>query len=196
MKRMALVLAAAVMVTACKKTEPDASVVEMAPEPGSVPWKIQNARSAAPASISAGARVRERMNPDTAWGAVLAQGDSTWTCIADDPNTQANDPYCIDGEGARFVEAWRAQRPPRLSGMGIAYILQGSASASDTDPFKTMPDSGQQWLVDPPHIGIAMPNARSYAGLPTRRRTDGPWVKFAGTPYAYIIIPSSRPAAP
>ena len=197
MKGMAAMIAALVVVTACKKTEPDTQVVEMAPAPGTVPWKIQNARSAAPPSISAGATVRDVLNPDTAWGPVLVQGsDSTWTCFADNPATTQNDPYCTDGEGMKFVQAWRTQQPPRLTAMAVAYILQGSASYSDTDPFKAAPDSGQQPMMDPPHIAEAMPNARSYAGLPTRRRADGPWVKYAGTPYAYIVIPSSGPPAP
>ena len=197
MKGMAVVLIALITVTACKKNEPDTQVVEMAPAPGSVPWKIQNARSAAPAGISAGATVRDVLNPDTAWGPVLVQGaDSTWTCFPDNPASTQNDPFCVDTEGMRFMEAWRARRPPRLNAMAVAYVLQGGVTSSDTDPFKMAPDSGQQMIVDPPYIAVAMPNTRSYAGLPTRRRADGPWVRFAGTPYAYIVIPSSGAPAP
>ncbi len=41
-----------------------------------------------------------------------------------------------------------------------------------------------------PQTVIELARDGGYTGLPTTRRPDGPWVKFAGTPYAYIVVPS------
>lgn len=193
-RRSAAILAAlaVALTTACKKSEPQ--LVETSPPParGTLPWKVANARSAAPPEISAAATVFDWKANDTATAERLIAGDNGWICYPDDPQTEGNDPICIDEQGQRWFEAWQSHRAPQLTGMAIAYALQGAESASDTDPFKTQPDSGQSWIVDAPYIAIAMPNARSYAGLPTTRRTDGPWVKFARTPYAFIVIPAAR----
>jgi hypothetical protein len=60
--------------------------------------------------------------------------------------------------------------------------------ASDTDPAKMQPDSG--WIMDGPSIYLVMPSASAYTGIPTTRRTTGPWVRYSGTPYAYIVVPA------
>jgi hypothetical protein len=187
MKRV--LITALLLIVACKKAEtpPPAAA---APAPGSPAWKVANARSAAPAQIAMNATVLDGVVYDSVPGATLAAGDNGWTCYASDPRTEADDPVCLDEQGMAFERAWLAHQTPHLTGMGIAYLLKGGVSPSDTDPFKMAPDSGQPWIQEPPQIGIAMPSARSYTGLPTRRRPDGPWVKFAGTPYAYIVIPS------
>lgn len=191
MKKWSAAMAAVLVLFACKR-EPPPPMADANPEPprGTLPWKLHNARSAAPSDISANATIMDVAPTDTSARATLVQGENGWTCFPDNPGTDANDPFCVDEEGTRWMEAHRVRRAPRLNGMAIAYALQGGVSASDRDPFKMAPDSGQQWLVDGPSIYIAMPNARSYAGLPTTRRSDGPWVKYAGTPYAYIVIPA------
>ena len=189
--RLAAAAALAAALVACKKTAPPPMVEANPPPPhGTTAWKIFNARTAAPLDISSSATIMDVMVGDTGITTKLVEGDNGWTCYPDDPSTEANDPFCTDEEGMRWMEAWKAHRPPRLQGMAVAYSMQGGASASDTDPFKLAPDSGKPWIVDPPSIAIAMPNARSYAGLPTTRRADGPWVRFAGTPYAHIVIPA------
>ena len=192
---MALLLAVT-MIAACKK-EPE-PMADANPEPprGTPQWKIVYARSAAPAQISANATVQDVGATDSTPGDTLARGDNGWTCMPDNPRTDANDPWCIDEESQKIMAAFATRTAPRLSGMAIAYMLQGGVSASDTDPFKMRPDSGQQWIVDPPSILIMMPSARSYAGLPTTRRTDGPWVRWSGTPYAHIVVPASAGETP
>ncbi len=175
---------------ACKKADAPMASAEPELPPGSRAWKIRNARSAAPAVIAMGAYVIEFDSvgrPDT-----LETGQSSWVCMPDSPQTAANDPVCADDQAMRWVDAWYSRTRPGLTGMGVAYALQGGAVASDTDPLKMTPDSGQAWLLDGPSIYIAMPSPRSYAGLPTTRRADGPWVRFAGTPYAYIVMPAAR----
>jgi len=192
MKR--LLITALLLATACKRAETPATGTAAAaePAPGSTEWKVRNARSAAPAQISMGATVLDGTPIDSVPGAILAAGDNGWTCWASDPRTEADDPVCLDEQGMAFEQAFLKGQTPHLTGMAIAYMLKGGVSASDTDPTKMAPDSGQPWIQEPPQIAIAMPSPRSYAGLPTHRRPDGPWVKFAGTRYAYIVIPSGN----
>ena len=55
-------------------------------------WKIQNATSAAPASIARGATVMDWPVTEGAEMAVLRKGTNDWTCLPDDPTTPSNDP--------------------------------------------------------------------------------------------------------
>ena len=192
MKRLTAAALLLLLIVACKKADaPPAETAAAPPAPGTPAWKVLNARSAAPAQISMNATVVDGVITDSVPGATLAPGENGWTCWADNPATNNEDPICVDEQGLVFVRAWISRQPPRLTGMGVAYTLKGgSPTASDTDPYKAAPDSGQPWTQEPPQIGIVMPSARSYTGLPTRRRPDGPWVRFAGTPYAYIVVPS------
>ena len=187
-------LLACVLVIACKKEAPPPAEPP-GPAPGTAEWKIQNARSAAPFDVGSGATVLDWPASDTARPPQLAAGTNGWSCFPDDRNTPANDPVCADEETMKWFDAKSKHQPPRLAAMGVGYMLQGGKSASDTDPFKLAPDSGQPWLEDPPHLMIFMPNPRAaFAGLPTTRTASGPWVMFAGTPYAHLMVPVSRPA--
>jgi hypothetical protein len=96
----------------------------------------------------------------------------------------------------KYYQAYLAHHPPRLSGMALMYALQGSQLANITDPYKVTPDSGQAWVTVEPAIFIVMPDARAYRGLPTVPTPGKPWVVFAGTPYAVLIVPAAAPAAP
>jgi hypothetical protein len=46
----------------------------------------------------------------------------------------------------------------------------------------------------PPHLMILVPDLDSLAGLSTEPGNGGPYVMYAGTPYAHIMAPIS--AAP
>jgi hypothetical protein len=189
----AVILAAAVLV-GCKKEEKPAAVVAP-PAPGTTEWKIRNAMSAGPEYVVSGAKLLEIVPSDTALP-VLRAGTNDWTCFTDNPNTPANDPTCSDDQAMKWFEDFIAHRPPRLTGMGVAYALQGAQLASLADPFKQKPDSGQAWVDIPPSIFIMMPDARAYRGLPTTPTAGKPWVVYAGTPYAVLVVPAAMPAAP
>lgn len=179
----------AMLATACSRAEAPVNRAEAEPEPGSREWKIRSARSAAPPMVSAGATIVEIRDSTYAIDTLEAGAEGNpWTCFADDRLTAHPDPICSDDQGMRWYAAWMQRQAPRLTGMGVVYALQGSGAASDTDPFKMQPDSG--WLMDGPSIYIVMPSQAAYATLPTTRRTTGPWVRYAGTPYAFIVVPA------
>lgn len=183
-------LAAVVLVAliSCKQEEPPPQTAAE-PTPGSLEWKVRMARGAAPWEVAVGARVVEMGDSGMT---EIAPGTSGWTCIVDVPVTPVPDPMCADSMFLEFVGAQMAGRTPQIRSMAVGYMLHGGQVASDTDPMKMRPDSGQDWLVDPPHLMIAMPNPRTaFAGLPTTRTSGGPWVMWTGTPYAHLMVPAA-----
>lgn len=190
-----MLVAAVVLIAACSKAEAPANRAEAEPEPGSREWRIRNARSAAPPMIAAQSMVVMVKDTTMALDTIeRADSASTWVCFVDDANTPHNDPVCADDQAMRWFQAYITRTRPQLTGMGVAYGLQGGGVASDTDPFDMTPDSSG-FKMDGPSIYIVMPNAASLTGIPTTRRENGPWVRYSGTPYAYIVVPASSPAA-
>lgn len=148
---------------------------------------IASAASAAPAAIGGNATViatdgAGRMRP-------LRRGGNGWTCMPDDPSTPGIDPMCVDRNGMAWMEAMGAHRPPP-AGTGLAYMLQGGTDASNTDPFATRP-AGGGWVKTGPHVMVmsrAVAAASGFSGGP-HPDTSRPYVMFAGTPYAHIMMP-------
>jgi len=139
----------------------------------SKPWKINSARSAAPAEVSRDAHIIDLTMSDTARGEELALGGNGWVCWPDNPATPDNDPICEDEGGREWTYAMQGRRAPRIATMGTIYQLQGSA--------------------DGPYVGIVPANPqRVLAGLPTTKQADQPWVKYAGTPWAFLVVPTRR----
>jgi hypothetical protein len=197
MRRLASLLACVLAVACAKKETPPPAQPPAGPAPGTPEWKIENARSAAPLEIGKGATVLDWPTSETAPPAQLAAGTNGWTCFPDDPSTPVIDPACLDKEAMKFADAMAKRRPPQLSATGVVYALKGGMAASNTDPFKAAPDSGQQWMVTPPFVVIMAPSARAaFAGWPTTPSGGGPWVMYAGTPYAHLMVPVSRSGAP
>src|SRR5450756_1909943 len=100
--------------------------------------KIQNAMSAAPDSVSQGATIMDW--PATAGGKFtqLRAGTNGWVCYPSNPATGVvgQDPMCLDAEFQKWAGAWMTkQKSPKLTGVGVAYMLQGDRGASVADPF-------------------------------------------------------------
>ncbi len=77
--------------------------------------------------------------------------------------------------------------------VGTAYMLAGSNDASNYDPFATKPDSGKGWVVTGPHLMVLAPGAHPFAGLPTAPTDRSPYVMFANTPFAHLMVPAAAP---
>ncbi len=180
-----------VMAAACAEQEPamQEAAQPAGPAPGTPEWKIQNAMSAAPSAVSAQAALMEwGASPDAA-PVQLRAGTNGWTCFADNAGTPGNDPMCFDGVFGQWATAWMGHRPVTITSFGVAYMLQGGSDASNTDPFKMAPDSGQAWVDTGPHVMIVVPNVRNLAGISTDHAGGGPYIMWQGTPYAHVMIP-------
>ena len=104
---------------------------------------------------------------------------------------------CLDEVWMAWMDAYVTHKEPRITHVGIAYMIApGGASGSNTDPYATKQTPDNEWGFDPPHTMVLVPNADALKGLPTDRKSGGPWVMYRGTPYVHIMVPVSSTAAP
>lgn len=151
--------------------------------------KIRSALKAAPEQIAATATIVDWPAAPGAQPAVLRQGTNGWTCLPDLPVTHGPDPMCIDDQWLKFIDAVGKKEAPAIDRVGIGYMMSGHAYASNTDPFAVKETPDNEWGMDPPHIMVVVPDPKVLQGMPTKRSPTQPWVMFAGTPYAHIMIP-------
>jgi hypothetical protein len=143
---------------------------------------IKLALSAAPADVAANAAVVE---PGEG-GAMrqLRAGSNGYVCMAH-PEVM-----CLDRQWQEWADAWINKREPKVTSLGIAYMLQGDKGASNIDPYATAQTPDNQWVVSPAHIMVLTPDTRQLDALPTDPANGGPWVMWKGTPYAHIMAPT------
>lgn len=149
---------------------------------------IESALAAAPAVIGKDAKVIA-MKPDGSMS-VLREGNNGWTCMGDNPATPGADPMCMDANAMKWAEAWIGHKPPPTDNVGLMYMLAGGSDASNTDPWGTKPKDGGKWVETGPHVMVVGSNSlnKIYPGG-DHPDTTKPYVMFAGTPYAHMMVP-------
>ena len=151
--------------------------------------QIAVAMNAAPSAISADATIMDFVMDADGKPTVLREGTNDWTCFPDDPSTPDSDPMCLDQMWLDWLTALMTQGTPNTTKFGMAYMLQGGSTASNTDPFATEPAAGEAWVPGPPHVMFLLPGGVSQTGITTDYSTGGPYVMWAGTPYEHIMMP-------
>ena len=152
--------------------------------------KIANAMEAAPSAISAKATILDWPATEGEQPPLLRAGSNGWTCFPDFPESNGNDPMCLDATWTKWVDAYLAHKDVSISTVGVAYMIApGGGDASNTDPYAMKATPDNQWSHHPPHLMIAVPDLKSLDGLPTDPKNGGPWVMWKGTPYAHIMAP-------
>lgn len=142
------------------------------------------AERAAPSSLSKHATILSRD------GQVLRKGGNGWTCMPDNPGTPGTDSICMNEPWRVFMEAKKNRQDPVIAQVGIAYMLQGDRPASNTDPYAGEPKAGDDWVEGlGAHIMILLPDQQMMKNVPTDSKNGGPWIMWAGTPYAHLMIP-------
>jgi hypothetical protein len=68
-------------------------------------------------------------------------------------------------------------------------IAPGGGMASNSDPYAMAETADNHWGLHKPHMMIVVPDLRSLEGLSTDPENGGPYVMYAGTPYAHIMAP-------
>ena len=152
--------------------------------------KIANAVTAAPEAISGKATVLDWPAKDGDAPAVLREGSNSWTCMPDMPDTDGNDPACMDKPWTQWADAYMAHKAPTTTSVGIGYMLASDGGwGSNTDPYAVKATPDNQWHHAPPHLMILVPDLKSLTGIPTDPANGGPYVIYPGTPYAHIMVP-------
>jgi len=154
--------------------------------------KLANARSAAPASISGKATIFDWPDKEGAMPPVLQAGSNGWNCFPDMPETKGNDPMCVDATWMKWIDAYLAHSSPRITSVGIGYMMaSGGGWGSNSDPFAMSQTADNKWGHHNPHLMILVPDLKSLTGLSTDPDNGGPYVMFAGTPYAHVMAPTT-----
>ena len=171
---------------------------EVAASPASTPAatqptpadRIAIAMSAAPASIAAGATI---MDFDASGKLVeLRPGTNGWLCLADDgPTAPGDSPDCLDERWQSWFTAFEQRKVPKITGIGLAYMLQGSLTPSNSDPFAETPPSGGDWMKDGPHVMVIVPDPAILNAFSGEHSASHPYVMYKGTPYAHLMVPVS-----
>ncbi|HYK82160.1 MAG TPA: hypothetical protein VEU55_03370 [Gemmatimonadales bacterium] len=153
--------------------------------------KIANAMTAAPSFISGNATIMEWQNGKAV---TLRAGTNGWTCVPTNPAREGNEPMCLDDEWMSFMDALKAKAAPHVKRLGVGYMTApGGAPGSNTDPFAQAATPDNEWGYDPPHVMLLAPDHHELQGIPTKRQSGGPWVMWAGTPYAHLMVPLVPP---
>jgi len=89
-----------------------------------------------------------------------------------------------------WVMAWVGHRTPPPDTVGLMYMLAGGTDASNVDPYADRPSRGGSWVQTGPHL-MVVGSPSLLAGYPSGPRPDTsrPYVMWAGTPYAHLMIP-------
>jgi hypothetical protein len=154
--------------------------------------KIANAITAGPASITAKATVYDWPSKEGMAPEVLRPGTNGWSCFPDAPDTQGNDPLCVDEPWMGWFQAWLSKKNPQITRVGVGYMMApGGGWGSNTDPFAMKGTPDNHWGQHTPHVMIVVPDTKALAGISTDPNNGGPYVMFPGTPYAHIMAPTT-----
>lgn len=151
--------------------------------------RTENAMSAAPSTVSADATILDWEMDDAGKFVVLQDGSNGWSCLPDDPTTPSDDPMCLDQTWLDWLYAIIAGEEPPTQVAGLAYMLQGGTAASNTDPAVTEPAAGEDWITDPPHVMVLLPDELDQSVFSTDHASGQPYIMWAGTPYEHIMMP-------
>ena len=158
---------------------------------GTASEKIVNAMRAGPPQVTAKATIMDWPAVKGGTPAQLRAGTNGWICYPRSSKVVDN-AMCFDPVFQLWLDGIRSKTSPRITRIGVAYLLAGGFIGSARSPFETTQTSTNDWGRDGPSMMVISPDPSMYAGLPTRR-SDGPYVMYAGTPYAHIMVPVGAP---
>lgn len=178
---------AAAALALCATTVPALPQDHKAPATGDAKI-IRSAMSAAPRAIASGATIvvfeaGDRMR-------TVRKGTNGFTCMPDNPATPGPDPMCGDQNAMEWAAAWINHKDPPAGKVGFLYMLAGGTDASNTDPYATKPDAGNNWVKTGAHVMVVGAKGMM-AGYPRSPKPDTsqPYVMWPDTPYEHLMIP-------
>jgi hypothetical protein len=145
--------------------------------------------SSGPAEIASAAAVLDWPATPDGKPAELRAGTNGWTCFPDNPTTDGPDPMCLDAASMAWADGYLSKKPPQMKSLGLAYMYQGDAGASNTDPWATGPTADNQWHKRGPHVMIFVPDGKALDAITADHTSGGPYVMWKGTAWAHIMMP-------
>jgi hypothetical protein len=117
---------------------------------------------------------------------ILQKGTNGFTCML-----PGGDPMCADANAMKWAAAYLSHSTPP-DGVGFVYMLAGDSGTSNTDPWAHAQTSDNHWVKTGPHVMIVGVSGAAM-GYPATADADPsrPFVMWANTPYAHLMIPVS-----
>jgi hypothetical protein len=150
---------------------------------------IKLALSAAPEAVAKDATV-VAMDHDGKMR-TLRQGTGQWTCMPGHADPANPDPMCGDQNAMEWGMAWMNHQEPPANKVGFMYMLRGDGGASNTDPYATKEEPGNNWIKTGAHVMIVGSGAKMLDGYPRDAKADPtkPYVMWPGTQYEHLMLP-------
>lgn len=144
---------------------------------------IASVMPAAPAGVVQGATIVQMQKGGGM--RTVQTGTNGFTCMMLDPKAA----MCADKNAMAWAQALMAHTAVPSS-VGFVYMLGGDDGASNTNPYDTAQTATNHWVTTGPHVMIVGPAAGTM-GYPTTADPDPtkPYVMWANTPYAHLMIP-------
>ena len=170
----------------------------------SAEWQIWAYSTAAPAYIAANATVYDG-DPATG-GNLLREGSNEWTCLPANPRGQSDPengwvdaheamPLCGDAEVFKWIGAYFAGEVPVMDKDGYAWMLHGDMG-EDNRMYLVTDEEGiakakadGEWIESGAHLMLFPADPSTLDGQTTDFNSGAPYVMFAGTEYAHLMIP-------
>lgn len=160
----------------------------------SADWQIEAYSSAAPAFIGNSATIIG------ASGKVLRSGSNGWTCQSGNPrpipengwkNAHEAMATCHDDEGTKWMMGYMSGTKPNMDRDSYMWMLNGDMGEDNTTAgvINKKDAAPGQWIESGPHLMLMPKNPSSLDNFSTDFTTGAPYVMFAGTDYAHLMIP-------
>jgi len=122
-------------------------------------WRIANALSAGPPSITDRAAVMDWPKEGTHQYRMLREGTNGWTCMPDIPGRPQHNPMCMDEVMMKWAEATISGKKPNIDRVGLSYMLMGEAREGQNVFTKTDPKKVEKWYYTGPHVMLVLPDS-------------------------------------
>ena len=121
----------------------------------------------------------------------LREGTGQWTCMPGHADPANPDPMCGDKNAMEWGMAWMNHKEPPANKVGFMYMLRGDGGASNTDPYATKEEPGNNWIKTGAHVMIVGSGAKMLDGYPRDAKADPtrPYVMWPGTQYEHLMLP-------
>lgn len=149
---------------------------------------IAKVSPAAPAAVVKSATIVRIDNDGTMHS--LQSGTNGFTCML----MTGDLPMCADKNAMAWAHAMMTHTAPP-DAIAFVYMLAGDQGASNVDPMATAATADNHWVKTGPHVMLVGPSVKSM-GYPMTADADPshPYVMWANTPYAHLMIPVTNPA--
>lgn len=149
-------------------------------------WKIANALSAGPETITEHATVVDwpaNMRDGMAHGRVLRKGNNGWTCMPDIPGRPQHDPMCFDETMKQWMMATLEGKKPNINKVGLSYMLMGEARQGQGAAPAKDPSQVKEWFYTGPHIMMVLPDSarEALSGINQDLSNNQPYTTFLST---------------